>query len=78
VSKCDHKWEFIRDWYGDPNVVNGTADCSHWRCKTCGEQTQYQPDDWVDPREIAAEERAERLRDEWRDDMRRDVYGEKP
>ncbi len=31
----DHDWQWIKDWYGDPNVVNGTVDCSHWRCKRC-------------------------------------------
>lgn len=34
--ECDHEWEWISDWYGDPNVINGTADCSGWECKKCG------------------------------------------
>ncbi len=32
---CDHKWEWVVDWYGDPNVINGTQDCSSWRCRKC-------------------------------------------
>lgn len=31
----DHDWEYVRDWYGDPNVINGTADCSYKHCKVC-------------------------------------------
>lgn len=37
----DHDWQYIRDWYGDPNVINGTADCSYKQdcsykhCKVC-------------------------------------------
>lgn len=31
-----HDWKWINDWYGDPGVINGTADCSHWECKRCG------------------------------------------
>ena len=38
TEPCDHDWEWISDWYGDPGVVNGTADCSHYRCTVCGEE----------------------------------------
>ena len=31
----DHDWKWVSDWYGDPDVVNGTADCSHWKCTRC-------------------------------------------
>ena len=31
----DHDWKWVSDWYGDPEVVNGTADCSHWKCTRC-------------------------------------------
>ncbi len=31
----DHDWKWVSDWYGDPDVVNGTADCSHWQCTRC-------------------------------------------
>lgn len=34
----DHDWKFISDWYGDPDVINGTADCSHYECNRCGEE----------------------------------------
>ncbi len=35
MPECDHDWELIRDWYGDPDVINGTADCSFFRCRKC-------------------------------------------
>jgi hypothetical protein len=35
---CDHDWKWVSDWYGDPDVINGTEDCSCWRCKLCGEE----------------------------------------
>lgn len=47
----DHDWEFISDWYGDPSIVNGTADCSRWECRACGatdyerEPPTWDPDD---------------------------------
>src|ERR1017187_2378298 len=56
---CDHRWNFIRDWYGDPNVINGTADCSFWRCRKCGEEQTERPDDWDDGPDP----------DEWRERM---------
>lgn len=34
-SLIDHDWKWISDWYGDPDVINGTADCSHWQCTRC-------------------------------------------
>ena len=37
-QECDHEWEFISDWYGDPQVINGTADCSYLCCRKCGEE----------------------------------------
>ena len=45
-EKRGHKWKFVKDWYGDPNVINGTADCSYWECKKCGLEQRQQPDDW--------------------------------
>jgi hypothetical protein len=40
-NKCDiegHDWKFIKDWYGDPSIPNGTCDCSHFECRVCGEE----------------------------------------
>lgn len=37
-GEYDHDWKFIVDWYGDPDVVCGTADCSRWECQKCGEE----------------------------------------
>ena len=34
----DHDWHFVSDWYGDPGVINGTADCSRWVCRACGKE----------------------------------------
>src|SRR6185436_357979 len=36
--ECEHDWELVPDWYGDPNVINGTRDCSYKRCRKCGEE----------------------------------------
>jgi hypothetical protein len=46
LTDCSHDWRYVRDWYGDPNVPNGTADCSFLRCRICGEE-----DHESDPRE---------------------------
>ena len=32
----DHDWEYKSDWYGDPGVINGTADIYFRRCRQCG------------------------------------------
>ena len=37
MKGCTHEWRWISDWYGDPGVINGTADCSRWECGLCGE-----------------------------------------
>ena len=49
IPDCAHHWIFVRDWYGDPNVINGTADCSFFRCTRCGDQQTEQPDDYPEP-----------------------------
>ena len=41
MIECDHNWVWLNDWYGDPDVPNGTQDCSRWECSFCGEE----PDD---------------------------------
>ena len=35
-GQFDHDWKFVRDWYGDPEVINGTADCSYIERQRCG------------------------------------------
>lgn len=37
----DHDWEYVRDWAGDPGVINGTYDINYRRCLQCGKE-----DDW--------------------------------
>ena len=41
----DHDWEYVSDWYGDPGVINGTADCSFKRCKQCGKESELEDGD---------------------------------
>ena len=36
----DHDWKRISDWYGDPGVINGIADCSFRRCRVCGKEAE--------------------------------------
>jgi hypothetical protein len=36
TDKCDHVWTWIKDWGGDPNIINGTFDASYWQCAKCG------------------------------------------
>lgn len=57
--ECEHTWKKIRDWYGDPDVPYGTADCSFLRCTKCGEEdhdlipgsTFDNPDDYREDRD---------------------------
>lgn len=42
-DECQHQWVYIEDWYGDPTIPNGTADCSFWRCEECGMETHDDP-----------------------------------
>ena len=46
---CDHDWRFVSDWYGDPGVINGTADCSFYECRKCGDEQTTQPEDYCGP-----------------------------
>ena len=48
-NPCDHNWQIINDWGGDPDVINGTYDCSFKRCRVCGEETELEPHDLDDP-----------------------------
>lgn len=49
---CNHAWRRVRDWYGDPGVINGTCDVEFWRCRHCGDETdapgadEYCVPDW--------------------------------
>ncbi len=36
----DHDWVRVSDWYGDPSIPNGTADCSFRRCRVCGKEAE--------------------------------------
>lgn len=41
----DHDWEWAHDWYGDPDVINGTADIHYRRCRACGAEDNDTPYD---------------------------------
>jgi hypothetical protein len=46
-GEFDHDWQFISDWFGDPGVINGTADCSRYECLRCGaEDHESEPPDY--------------------------------
>jgi len=47
-DECEHDWRFIRAWYGDSNVINGTADCSFYRCIKCDAEQSEKPEDYED------------------------------
>jgi len=34
--ECEAEMRWIDDWGGDPDIPNGTFDCSHWECPECG------------------------------------------
>mgnify|MGYP003392991175 CR=1 FL=1 len=38
-----HIWKWVPDWMGDPGVINGTVDCSHYECVICGEEKDGDP-----------------------------------
>jgi hypothetical protein len=60
---CDesqHNWEFVKDWYGDPTIPNGTCDCSFFRCKRCGEERAEAEVAGPDPDELYERMREER------------------
>ncbi len=42
-GEFDHDWQWISDWYGDPGVIGGTADCSYWECRVCSERDDKRP-----------------------------------
>lgn len=59
-ERDDHKWKTVTDWYGDPNVINGTCTIYFKECDYCGATK-----DW-DGRQ--AEEDPDEARDRERDD----------
>ena len=61
---CGHQWRYVKDWMGDPNVINGTQNCSFYRCERCGEEVTRCPEDYEDPRELAADEARDRRIDD--------------
>ena len=46
---CKHDWVFIKDWYGNDEVPNGTADCSYYRCQLCGTEQEEMPEGYEPP-----------------------------
>lgn len=41
----DHDWKVISDWYGDPDVINGTQTFYIKRCRQCGKEVDATDDD---------------------------------
>jgi hypothetical protein len=54
MDECEHDWKWVSDWYGDPSIPYGTADCSGWVCQNCGSTDceDDPPDDGPDPDEL--------------------------
>ena len=71
-DQCEHEWRFIRDWYGDSNVINGTADCSFYRCDKCDTEQSEKPEDYED----APDPDAARDEDKWNEECDREPDGE--
>lgn len=44
TCRQSHDWAFVPDWEGDPRVVNGIHDVSHWECKRCGLESVIKPE----------------------------------
>ena len=61
---CDHKWKAERNWMGDPSIPRGTISWTVWTCAKCGDETEEQPDDWEDPRELDADYARDRMIDD--------------
>jgi DNA-directed RNA polymerase subunit RPC12/RpoP len=64
VTECNHAWIFVKDWYGDPNVIDGTADCSFYRCSKCGEEVTEEPEGYENPDELNADDERDRRIDD--------------
>lgn len=43
MNPCPHDWRWVNGWYGDPNVINGTQDCSGWVCRLCDSTDNDEP-----------------------------------
>lgn len=43
-EECNHQWQFIRDWGGNPDIPNGTFDASKYYCPECDTETTERPD----------------------------------
>lgn len=48
-----HRFHLVSDWMGDPNVINGTCDCSYMECE-CGATREVSDEDRREMREEAA------------------------
>lgn len=46
---CPHDWEFVNDWYGNPDVPNGTMDCSYYYCPLCDTEQTDTPEGYEQP-----------------------------
>ena len=46
---CNHDWQYVPDWGGNPDVPNGTFDASYFVCELCDEHQTEMPDDYIEP-----------------------------
>ena len=61
-----HKWKRVKDWLGDPNVINGVHVFTYWHCDICGEDTdELPPDAWVED---------DSTEHDWQDDYEYNVH----
>lgn len=37
----DHDWVYKSDWYGDPDVINGTCTIYFKECRVCGKEAEW-------------------------------------
>ena len=49
TEECEHDWQYIKDWYGNPDVPNGIQDCSHFYCALCDTEQVDTPEGYEPP-----------------------------
>ena len=40
----EHDWKYVRDWAGDPDVINGAYDINYKTCRICGKEGEWDGD----------------------------------
>lgn len=59
IEHCDHKWQALSDWEGDPSVPNGTRHFTYYFCPLCGTEVDDEPEgfepDYPEPDDLGWE-----------------------